>query len=238
MSVRGLFITGTDTGIGKTVVTSLLLAHLRRRGANAVAMKPISSGDRGDGCILQALAAGDVTLDEANPVHFRHPLAPYVAAQIEGRRVNVRRLIRAHESLAARFPFVLVEGIGGLLVPLTRRYFVRDLIADLGLPVLIVARPGLGTINHIALTVEAARDTRLKVVGVVFNDAHGGAKTLPERTNARAVEETSGVKVLAEVPYVRSLGRTAASIESALRVVSIRRGLRRIIGALGATPAR
>ena len=229
MSAQGVFITATDTGVGKTVVTALLLAHLRRRSVNAVAMKPISSGDRDDGRLLHELADCPGSLDLVNPVHFRNPLAPFVAARLERHRWSTAPILRKYATLANRHDVVLVEGIGGLLVPLRRRYFVRDLVCEMNLPILIVTRPGLGTLNHTLLTIQAARDRRIPVLGIIFNQSYPPHNEAALRTNAAAVEELSGVKVLAQIPYLSSLRCSVGAIRAAVRRPTVERSLRVIV---------
>lgn len=232
MKHRAVFITATDTDVGKTVVTALLLAHLRHRGHNAVALKPISSGDRHDARLLHSLSDGVLSLDEINPIHFRHPLAPLIAARMEGRRWNLRRLVSDFLLLPSCFFPVLVEGAGGLLVPLRRGCSVRDWVKQLRLPLLIVARPNLGTINHTALTVEAAQSAGLNVLGVVLNNALGAPPGLAERTNARAIEETCGVRVIATIPHLPNFRPDAPGIRSALRRAAVRGAVERVISLL------
>ena len=171
-STRLLFITGTDTGVGKTVLTSLLLNHLRRRKVPALAIKPFCSGSRADAQLLHDLQQGDLTLDEVNPFYFSEPLAPLVAARKQARSIGlaqtlahlhsiVRRLprfeVEGKESRMGR-PVLLIEGAGGLLVPLGPQYFVLDLIRKLRCEVIVVARNKLGTLNHTLLTIQALRN--------------------------------------------------------------------------------
>ncbi len=161
----GIFITGTDTGVGKTHVTAGLLTELRRRGISAAAFKPIACGPGGrhDAKIYAAIMNHEQPLNVINPVYLRHPLAPSVAARIERKRIDLRKILATYRYLAKNYDVVLVEGAGGLLVPIQKNYFVADLAKALKLPVLIVARLGLGTINHTLLTVREARARKLKV---------------------------------------------------------------------------
>src|ERR1017187_834688 len=153
---RGIFITGTDTGVGKTHVTAALLTELRRRGVNAAAFKPIACGKGGrhDAEIYAAIMNHEQPLDVINPIYLRHPLAPSVAAKLERKRIDLRKILRTYRQLSADYSVVLVEGAGGLLVPIRENYFVADLAKALKLPLLIVARLGLGTINHTLLRSE------------------------------------------------------------------------------------
>jgi len=202
-----LFITGTDTGVGKTYVTALLLAELRRRGVNAAGFKPIACGDRHDARQYWQLMNRAVPLDVINPVCLRHPLAPSVAARLERRRIDLKRIRANYQLLTANHHPVLVEGAGGLLVPIKRNYFVADLARDLGLPVVIVARLGLGTINHTLLTVRQAQAAGLKVTGVILNDTTG-RRGLAERTNAQIVPELCGLPLLGIVARGATSGQS------------------------------
>ena len=199
---KDLFITGTDTGVGKTYITATLLAELRRRGVCAAAFKPIAcgAGGRNDARIYARLMKHVVPLDVINPIYLRHPLAPSIAAGLEKRRIDLRKIHSNFRLLTSEYCPVLVEGAGGLLVPVKRGYFVADLARDLGLPVVIVARLGLGTINHSLLTVRQARAAGLKVAGIVLNDLVG-RRGLAEKTNIVEVPKLCGVPLLGVVPH-------------------------------------
>ena len=216
---QNYFITGTDTGVGKTHVTALLLTELRRRGLPAAGYKPIAcgAGGRADARTYRKLMRNEVPLDVINPVYLRHPLAPSVAAQLEKKPVDLRKIYSVYCRLTSDFSPVLVEGAGGLLVPIktlsfrddngqkARRYFVADLARQLDLPLIIVARLGLGTLNHTLLTVRQAQAMKLKVAGVLLNDTTG-QRGLAERTNIKVIAELSGVPLLGVVPYGRARG--------------------------------
>src|SRR5450631_4319787 len=152
---RIIFITGTDTGVGKTVLTALLARFLRGRGVNVAALKPICSGGRADAVALHRALGGALTLDEINPWHFRAAIAPSFAAKLEKKPVR-RALVLAHLRAARnKFDLTLVEGAGGLLSPLGESFDSRDLMAALHATPIIVAPNKLGTVNHILLTLEA-----------------------------------------------------------------------------------
>jgi dethiobiotin synthetase len=169
--VRGFFVTGTDTAVGKTVVTGGLAAALRARGMRVATYKPVQSGALADD------PDGDAALLGAETTYaFAAPLAPLVAAELEGRVVELEPIVRAAERLAAAHDVLLVEGAGGLLVPLAPGLDVADLARALALPVVVVARAGLGTVNHVLLTLEAAKARGLTVAAVVLN-GEGDAST-------------------------------------------------------------
>jgi dethiobiotin synthetase len=218
-----LFVTGTDTGVGKTHVTAALLTELRRRGVRAAAFKPIAcgAGGRHDAEIYAAIMDHEQPLDVINPIYLRHPLAPSVAARLERRRIDLRRVLRAYQQLAAGYSVVLVEGAGGLLVPIRDNYFVADLAKRLKLPLLVVARLGLGTINHSLLTVRQARAMNLTVRGIVLNDTVGGRRGLAAKTNIKTVPELCGEPLLGVVPHGNH-GRQAAARQICDRLFSKR----------------
>jgi len=172
--VRGLFVTATGTGVGKTVVAASILAALRARGERAVPFKPVVTGthepadpDWPPDDALLAAAAG-VPVEEVTAARFGPPVSPHLAAELAGAPLDPALLRGAFDARAAEAETVIVEGVGGLLVPLARDYLVRDLAVDLGLPLVIAASPGLGTINHTLLSIESARAAGLRVAGVVL----------------------------------------------------------------------
>jgi dethiobiotin synthetase len=149
------FITGTDTGVGKTVLTALLTRHLRERGVNAAALKPICSGGRDDARALRAAMNAALTSDEINPWHFRAPLAPLLAARRERKQVKLADVLAHVRTIQKRFDVMLVEGAGGLLSPLGGNFDSRDLIAALRATPMVVCRNRLGVVNQVLLTLAA-----------------------------------------------------------------------------------
>ena len=210
--MRGLFITGTDTGVGKTLVAAGLAAWCRRQGVDVGVMKPIATGgERGispDARLLAHAAAVDDPWSLINPVCYREPLAPAVAARRVHRPVRFPTIVRAFRELSQRHDVLIVEGIGGLLVPLSRRLTVADLIRLLNLPVLVVSRRRLGTLNHTLLTIEHAKRVGLKVVGVVLNAADPPTAD----PDVRLAEQTNAVALRAclPVPLLGNLARRPA----------------------------
>ena len=187
-----LGVTGTDTGVGKTVVAAVALAALRHRGLRVAAMKPVETGavrGPGDAVHLAAAAGGADPLEAVCPVVFREPLAPAVAAGREGRPVELATLDRALARLSEHRDAVVVEGAGGLLVPLTARVSYADLFARWRLDVLIVAANRLGAINHVLLTVHAAWAAGLVVRGLVLNTLRPDLPDLAQRTNLDALRQ-------------------------------------------------
>lgn len=209
MTRHGLFVTGTDTGVGKSAVTAALARALHRRGVDVGVMKPVETGVAADpagfaasdaGLLARAAEVADAP-ELVGPVRLREPLAPSVAAELEGREVRLEEVLAAYRTLAARHACMLVEGAGGLAVPVAPGVLISDLVRATGLRLLIVARPGLGTINHTVLTAHFARAVGLQLAGVVINGmpAEPG---LPERTSPAVIEALAAAPVLAVLPWV------------------------------------
>jgi dethiobiotin synthetase len=207
MAGRGYFLTGTDTGVGKTLVACALVRVLRALGADVGVMKPVETGvgERGpeDAVALHDAAGGPDPLCLVCPERFALAAAPSVAASAEGREVDLDRIREAFAALRARHRVMVVEGAGGLLVPLTRDFSIASLALEMQLPLLVVARGGLGTINHTLLTLQAADSAGLPVAGVVIS--HGPHLLSPaDAANLGALRSALGERLVGEVP---SLGR-------------------------------
>ena len=206
---NGIFITGTDTGVGKTYVARGIAAALRAQGVNVGVMKPAESGcaERAgklipaDALALMKAAGVKDPLSLVNPYRFRKPLAPSVAAELERKHIDAGKIINAFRALSRRHDFMIVEGAGGIMVPLTKEYLYLELAQELKLPVLIVARPGLGTINHTLLTIEALKGRGLKIAGIAINYAQDCKQGIAEKTNPAVIEKISGVKILGIMQY-------------------------------------
>jgi len=204
--MRGVLVTGTDTGVGKTVVSAAVLAAMRAAGETAAAIKPAVSGldedPEGGWPADHELLARETgwAPGEVAPYTFGPAVSPHLAAELAGTEIEPERLVDLARTAGAGRTLV-VEGVGGLLVPLTPAYSVCDLGVDLGLPLLLVARPGLGTINHTLLTLAHARSRGLRVAAVVLNRWPEPAGTI-ERSNRATIEQLGEVEVetLAELP--------------------------------------
>lgn len=199
----GLFVTGTDTGVGKTVVGCALAEALRRRRIDVGVMKPVETGVGPQGPLdaISLIESAQVvdSIELVCPQRFALPASPIVAASVEGRTVDLALIRSAYRELSALHDRMLVEGAGGLLVPIVADYTMADLARELGLPLLVVTRASLGTINHTMLTLEAAAHRELPVAGVVIS--HGprilsdsGAK------NLEALRESLGDQLVGEIP--------------------------------------
>jgi len=191
--MRSLLITGTDTGVGKTFVTCSIARALRKRGVRVGCFKPVETGVEDlplDGKLLAEATGQDP--DEVVPVRYRMPLSPY-AAQLEGEeKLSLTFLKKRFEELTSRYEILLVEGAGGIAVPLTGSYTYGDLAREWDLELIVVARAGLGTLNHTFLTLFYARSLGLRIRGVVLNRFRGADPS--ERTNPLVVEEMTGFK--------------------------------------------
>jgi dethiobiotin synthetase len=216
--VRGVFITGTDTEVGKTWVAAGLTATLKESGIRAVYFKPLQSGcplEEGRLIPTDARLAKDVAgltepLEVLTPISLRLPLAPGVAAAQADVEVDLERIAAGFRDLASRFEFLVVEGAGGLYVPLIGLDFlVLDLIRWLGLPLVVVAKSGLGTINHTVLTVKAAQAANLRVAGIILN-RYPEKPGLAEKTNPGVIEALSGVPIIGRLPEVPDLNNPAS----------------------------
>ena len=198
------FITGTDTGVGKTYVVSRMIRALRKDGIDAVGMKPICCGDRDDAEVIYRASGGVVPLNDINPVWLRTPAAPYTAAMIEGRTIDLALIRESFERLQSSHQRVIVEGVGGWRVPIARNYFVSDLARDFALPVVVVVSNRLGAINHTLLTVDAIRAAGLECAGIILNQSDAESADVAKTTNRGIIEDVSQVAILAEVQFAPS----------------------------------
>lgn len=209
----GFFITATDTGVGKTVITAALIKAIGILGLRPCGMKPIETGCiregdvliPSDGMFIKAIAHMEEDIRFISPCCFKSPLAPLPASEIEGISVDLEKIKRAYTELSKNYDAVVVEGIGGLLVPIKRDYFVLDLIREFGLPTIVVSRPGLGTINHTMLTVKYAIKEGLNVAGIIINYSQPPEGTLAEDTNPQIIKRISPVPIIGVFPYLEDM---------------------------------
>ena len=204
------FVTATDTGVGKTIVTGGLVRALKKRGCDVGVMKPVTSGAvrRGGALVsedaeyLRAAAGIDDPVELVSPVLLEEPLAPFAVTQMTGRKVDTGKMLAACTALKFKNKLLFIEGIGGLMVPLKKKYNVVDLAADMDSSLIIVARPNLGTINHTSLTIQCARGAGLQVAGVIFNYCEKRKQGAAELTNAEIIRQVCEVPVLGTIPYL------------------------------------
>jgi len=210
-SPRGIFITGTDTDAGKTVVTAALALHLTSCGYRTGVMKPVASGvepgniSEDTRLLLHAAGAEDsgLTPQQITPITLREPLSPHMAARLEKKALTPESIraavLPAYQTQLATFDRVLVEGVGGALVPLADRYTIADLAAELSIPAVIVTADRLGCINHTLLTIEALQRREIPILGVILNRT--ARPDLAAQTNEEALAHATDIPVWGTVPF-------------------------------------
>jgi dethiobiotin synthetase len=200
------FLTGTDTGVGKTYVAALLIRALRKAGFDTVGLKPICCGERSDAEALRAAAKDELSLDDVNPVWFRFPGAPYTAAMVENRLPDLDQIRDRFARVRAGRRSVIVEGVGGWLVPILQDFSIANLAAEMGLPVVVVAANRLGVLNHTLLTVQAIKARGLTCNGVILNN-------LAPEPDPAAATNRSVLEHLLEVPVLYEVSRGQTTLE-------------------------
>jgi len=200
MSARIIFITGTDTGAGKTFFAATLASLLRQRGVNVAALKPICSGGRDDARVLQKLAGAGLSLDEVNPWHFRAAIAPVLAARQERKSVRLQQVVAKAKSVAKRFEVVIVEGAGGLLSPMGEDFDSRDLMVALNASPIIVCPNKLGAVNQALLVLAALPRKYAGRASVVLVAQR--KPDLASRTNKALLEEKIGKERICLMPWL------------------------------------
>lgn len=236
---RGIFITGTDTGVGKTLVSAALALALKKQGGQVGVMKPIETGiscsnsDLSDAARLRAVIGTEDQLQAVCPYRFTSPVAPLAAAQAERRPIDPDIIRKTYRLLADRYDYMVIEGVGGVLVPITSNTDVTDLIAQLKLPAVIVGRSGLGGINHARLTIEALRRRKIRIVALVLNQTEPVAtktERTQERTTLELLQKQAGIPVLGPLPYQpglhRQFQRTAARLARSSTITQLARLIR------------
>ena len=206
MNEKGIFITGTDTNIGKTIATLVLGVLAQEKGIDIGVMKPVQCAGNDDRFLKRSLGIKD-PIEKINPYLAKEPLSPHLAFARQKEIININRIKRVYDQLSAQHDLVLVEGAGGLMVPLKNDYLVADLIKDLDLDVIIVARLGLGTINHTLLTIRQVQEMGLNIRGVVVNQCEKGKEGTPEQTNPDGIKKYGNVPILGTIPYLQNFQR-------------------------------
>ncbi len=204
---KGIFVTGSGTGVGKTVIAGAIAATIKAHGLDVGVMKPVASGAKEidgklvseDAVYLKKIIESDDDDDLVVPVRLKPPIAPTMAASQTGVPVDIDKVWRAYEELTKKHDFLVVEGIGGLMVPINDTLFVADLASKMDLPLVIVSSDYLGTINHTLLTVEYARSRNIDIKGIVINMLKGDSGFV------REIEKFSSAPVLCTVPYVEKI---------------------------------
>ncbi|MDR0800692.1 MAG: dethiobiotin synthase [Endomicrobium sp.] len=196
---RGIFVTATDTEAGKTYVSCKIAEALKKSGVNTGVFKPVSTGDRNDAKALIKAAEIDETPEVVTPVFFKNPMSPYGASLLEnnvsGKVFDLKKIDSAFKYFLNKYEFIVIEGVGGVLVPLKRNFFVSDLIKKFNLPVIVVARFGLGTLNHTLLTVKKLKRDKQKVLGVILSGKKD-KNDVSVKSNASIIKEITNLFVL------------------------------------------
>ena len=210
---KGFFVTGTDTGVGKTVIAGALIKAFEMQGLKPCGMKPIETGCTvegkslvpSDGLFLKSMAHMDEPVSLVTPCCLKNPLAPMVAADMEGVKIDIVKIRKSFDKLLRKYDSIIVEGIGGLLTPIKKNYFALDLAKEFRLPLIVVARPDLGTINHTLLTVKHAEREGLKVAGIVINFTYQPESNLAEETNPQTLKQLNPAPLIGIFPYLDSM---------------------------------
>lgn len=201
---QAIFITGTDTGVGKTVAACVLGTLLKKKGVDVGVMKPVQCAGEDAEFLSRALGVQDGKQD-VNPYFAKEALSPHLAFNRQKIKINKERIVRIFHRLRERHDLLIVEGAGGLMVPLYDNYFMADLIRDMGIDLVIVSRLGSGTINHTMLTIRQAQDMGIKVKGIVFNQPDERAAGVSEKTNPHSISRLSRVPVLGTIPHLKDI---------------------------------
>ncbi|MEW6456985.1 MAG: dethiobiotin synthase [Acidobacteriota bacterium] len=211
----GVFITGTDTNVGKTFVVCALGHALKKKFSNLFYFKPIETGCRKRGgklipsdtiSVLNSLRL-KMPISQASPIRFVTPAAPYISAKVEHKKISIRRILSCYKKIRKKSDFVIVEGAGGINVPITEDYFYIDLINDMKIPALLVVKEKLGMINHTLLTLEGLSSRGVEVVGVIFNRSENYKYQKDEyelrSKDIEFIANHAGIKILVRIPFVK-----------------------------------
>jgi dethiobiotin synthetase len=213
---QGIFITGTDTGVGKTLVTAALVTCLIRRGIDVGVMKPIETGvsrsamAQSDGARLRNAAGNCDPMAEVSPYVFRLPVAPFSAARVEKTTVQIATIMRAFRALSQKHAFMMVEGVGGVRTPITQSLNALDLIHQMKLSAIVIGPSGLGGINYALLTLHALRRRKIPIVALVLNQrkpVRTKTARLQEQSTVSLLRLLAGVPVVGPIPYSLSVNR-------------------------------
>lgn len=224
MIYNGLFITATDTEVGKTVITGALAAALKARGLHVGVVKPVASGGVSiDDCeltsedatfLMKAAGINETSRKAVNPLCLAPALTPAAAARESGVTIDVLTLINACRTMLETSEVGLVEGVGGITAPIWEDYLIADMMVELGLPSIIIARPNLGTINHAVLTAEYARQRNINILGFIINPWDEDQATILEHSNIDYIERLSGLPILGKFPLSSTISVPEARTEN------------------------
>jgi dethiobiotin synthetase len=221
MAKRGFFITGTDTGVGKTIVTAGLLSLFKKHRLDAGVMKPIETGvvpgqkSLSDAEFLMRAGEIDDPLAEVSPYRLRTPASPFYASRIEKRPIDIKIILKDFHRLAGKHEYMLVEGVGGILTPITAKIMVADLIRELRLPVIIVSRFTIGALNHTLMTLKTAQEKGLAVRGVIFNQTKPKITAI-EKAQSSLLRELTSAPVLGECAFIKNISPASSKLLAAI----------------------
>jgi dethiobiotin synthetase len=225
---KGYFITGTDTGVGKTLVAGGIAALLKNKGINVGVMKPIATGCKWvdnnlvseDAVFLKSITNVEDEYALINPVNFEQPLAPSIAARLSNTKIDIEKIHTSYDILCERHDYMIVEGIGGLLVPIDEYYFVVDMAEEMELPLIVVCRPTLGTINHTLLTVSYARQHGLDVKGIIINESAENCDIIAKDTNTDEIKRLTELPIIGTIPFDKRLDTQKYNKEAVIKIFS------------------
>ncbi len=220
---KSFFITGTDTGVGKTIVAGAIAAALKAKGMKVGVMKPAETGCRErrgelfskDAAFLKKVSGSKMPIDLICPYRFPEPLAPAIAAVRAGVKIDLKLIRKNFEIIEAQSDVVLVEGAGGLMVPLTGKKLYLDLVAELGIPLIIVARAGLGTVNHTLLTVSAAKARKIEISAIILNQGRKNKPDAASATNPETIMRLCGIRRVYAMPFLPEIRKNMAVLKKA-----------------------
>ncbi|MBI3805871.1 MAG: dethiobiotin synthase [Nitrospirae bacterium] len=233
---EGIFIAGTDTGVGKTVIAGAIARALSLTGVDVGVMKPVETGCQkkngklvpSDATYLKAAARTRDPIKWITPYRFQSALSPRAAALQEKKEIKLEEVLRAYDQLRRRHAFIIVEGAGGLLVPLTAHLDLLDLITLLNLPVLLVGRSGLGTLNHTLLTLRCGSTAGIRFTGIIFNQITP-SRSLADETNPASLAERTDIPLLGVLPYFKKSGKKEREIERSEKLLMANQLLKRTV---------
>ncbi len=209
--MKGIFVTGSDTGVGKSVVTGLLAKYLRKKGHKVVTQKWVQTGSRFSADINLHLRIMGVPkakikkyLNHICPYVFKLAASPHLAAKTENKKIKIAKIKKSFKLLSSNFDFVIVEGVGGALVPVDEKNLMIDIARELRLPVVVVAQNKLGAINHILMTIEVLKRRKMKISGILFNNCRGQNKLIL-KDNPDIIRKISGQNILGVLPWNKRL---------------------------------
>jgi dethiobiotin synthetase len=225
---KGYFITGTDTGVGKTLVAGGLAALYKKQGLNVGVMKPVATGCKrvnnrlisDDAVFLKSLSETEDEYELINPISLEQPLAPTVAARLSNTKIDTDKINTAFDTLCERHEYMIIEGIGGLLVPIDEYYFIVDLASEMELPLIIVCRPTLGTINHTLLTASYAREHGLEVKGIIVNESTEHCDATLKKTNTDEIKRLTELPIIGTIPFDTRLDIQKYNMEAVIKIFS------------------